>query len=119
MHPNIHISFLRQLNRATQFRDNYLNVFSITPKFSYALVSNEKFKLAPYAGPFVSRIVGLKTNELLLAYANTNLTKWGLEWGLRMDVTIGKVTFRLIPYSSQRSIEDFYRQSMVSLLVKI
>ena len=62
MHPNINISFLHSNADRVVF-PSYLNVFSPSPKVSYEIVSKARFKLAPFANPFASYLLGLKGND--------------------------------------------------------
>ena len=118
IHPNINISFLYS-NLSRNIFPSYLNVMSLSPKVSYEIISIEKLKIAPFANPFMSFFLGLQSGDYFFESKEINLFKWGLEGGLRVDFIIGKTTIRLIPLSLQRSIEDFYQQGMISLMVRI
>ncbi len=118
IHPGINISFLYS-NLSRNGFPSYLNIMSLSPKVSYEIISKEKLKIAPFANPFTSFLLGLQSDDFNFESEEINLFKWGLEGGLRVDFIIGKTTIRLIPLSTQRSIEDFYRQGMISLMISI
>ncbi|MDE0472822.1 MAG: hypothetical protein OXH57_12875 [Ekhidna sp.] len=120
MHPNINISFLySEYDRPSLLPSQYLNVISLSPKVSYEILSTERWKIAPFANPFVSVLLGLESGSFFSDTETINRFKSGIEGGLRFDFMIGNTTFRLIPISFQRSLEDFYRQGMISLMVGI
>ena len=118
MHPNINISFLHS-NADRVVSPVHLNALSFSPKVSYEIISKERFKLAPFANPFASYLLGLQGNDLLFESETIDRFTWGIEGGIRVDVVVGETTVRLIPLSVQRSIGDFYQQVMISLLVSI
>ncbi len=118
MHPNINISFLYSNVDRNGF-PSYLNVISLSPKISYEVLSKERLKIAPFANPFTSYLLGLQSNDFFFESETINYFKWGIEGGVRVDFIIDKTILRLIPLSAQRSIEDFYMQGMISLMVKI
>lgn len=120
MHPNINISFLHS-NADRLVFPAYLNALSLSPKVSYEIVSKARFKVAPFANPFASYLLGLQGNDFFSFSETIDRFKWGIEAGIRVDVVVGKTMVRLIPLSVQRAIEneDFYQQVMISLLVGI
>lgn len=119
MHPNINVSFLFSEYNKPYFA-SYLNAFTISPKVSYEVITKERFKIALYANPFASFLLGLRSDDFDLFESKTiNEFKRGVEGGLRVDFMLGKTTVRLIPVSIQRSVHDFYGQGMISLLVRI
>ena len=115
-HPNINVSFLFSGLRQS-FLPSYFNVISLSPKVSYEIISGKTFKIAPFANPFASFLPGLRSNNLAFHAEKIMRYKWGVEGGLRIDFSIGNTVIRLVPLSVQRSIEDFYRHGMISLLV--
>lgn len=120
MHPNINISFLYS-NVDRQGFPNYFNAISLSPKVSYEIISKEKWKVAPFANPFTSYLIGLESEifGVLSESFPIDTFKWGFEGGLRVDFIVGTTTIRLVPLSIQSSIDDYYAQLMVSLLVSI
>ena len=120
IHPNINITFLySDYDRPVSLSSQYLNVITLSPKVSYEILSTERWKIAPFANPFVSVLLGLESGSFFSDTETINRFKSGIEGGLRFDFVIGKTTFRLIPISFQRSLEDLYRQGMISLMVGI
>ncbi|MDE0472821.1 MAG: hypothetical protein OXH57_12870 [Ekhidna sp.] len=116
MHPNLHVSFLFSDYNST-FQPIYLNVISFSPKVSYEVFSGKKIKLAPYANPFVSFLLGLQSEYAVFESETLNDLGSGFEVGIKIDFMIGKTALRFIPLSVQRSLEDLYRQGMISLMV--
>ena len=118
MHPNLHVSFLFSDYDRT-FQPIYFNVISFSPKVSYEIFSGKKIRLAPYANPFFSVLLGLQSENAVFESETINDFRSGLEVGIKIDFIIGKTVLRLIPISVQRSLEDLYRQGMISLMVGI
>ena len=120
IHPNINISFLYSNADRIVF-PSYLNALTLSPKVSYEIIFKERFKLGPFANPFASYLLGLKGDDFLFESQTIDRFTWGIEGGIRVDVVVGKTIIRLIPLSTQISIEDpyLYQQLMVSLLVSI
>ncbi|MDN5210719.1 hypothetical protein QQ020_01630 [Fulvivirgaceae bacterium BMA12] len=117
MHPNLHVSFLFSgVDR--DFNPIYLNIISISPKVSYEVISIKKVKVAPYANPFLSMLLGLQSGDPALESAPIDKLKGGIESGVRVDMVLSKTTIRLIPIAVQLG-ESFYRQRMISLLFKL
>ncbi|MBC6425149.1 MAG: hypothetical protein GDA51_01495 [Ekhidna sp.] len=95
VHPNINITFL-YANVDVPSIASYVNIMSLSPKISYEVFSRERLKIAPFANPFAS--YGLQPDYAIFS-ATSNRFKSGIEGGLRLDFTIKKTTFRLIPIS--------------------
>ena len=120
MHPNISTSFVFSNYDRLGF-PLYFNVFTVSPKISYGLFTFGKVKIAPYANPFASFILGIKSDDFNFESETINTSKWGLEGGLMIDLKLEKTVLRFIPVTAQRSLQkgDFYLQAMASLLIEI
>ena len=117
MHPSLHVSFLfSEIDRPSP---SYLNIISVSPKISYEVISGKGIKVAPYAGPFVSRLWGIK--GIIFGADPIGTFIGGLEWGIRIDIKIGKTsTVRFIPFAIQVEKEGLYTQAtMFSLLLSL
>ena len=120
MHPALHVSFLfSELDRP--LLPSYLNIISVSPKISYEVISGKGIKVAPYASPFVSMLLGLRGGGLLFESDPINTFRGGLEGGIRIDIMLGKTsTIRFIPFAIQMEKEGLYTQAtMFSLLLSL
>ena len=87
MHPSLHVSFLfSDTDRA--FEPVYVNVISISPKVSYEVLSGKKIKIAPYANPFLSLLLGLQSGAPAFESAPIDKLKGGVESGIRVDINL-------------------------------
>ena len=119
MHPALHVSFLfSELDRP--LLPSYLNVISVSPKISYEVISGKGIKVAPYASPFVSMLLGLRGGGLLFESDTIGTFIGGLQWGIRVDIMLGKTTVRFIPFAIQTEKDGLYTQAtMFSLLLNL
>jgi len=117
IHPSLHISFLFS-DADRVFEPLYLNVISISPKVSYEVFSGKKVKIAPYANPFLSMLLGLQSGDPAFESTPIDEFKSGIESGIRIDINQNKTTFRIIPVAVQLG-KSQYRQAMISLMVRI
>lgn len=117
MHPNLHVSFLFS-DADRDFEPLYLNVISISPKVSYEVVSGKEVKIAPYANPFLSMLLGLQSGDPAFESAPIDEFKGGIESGIRVDLVLNETTIRIIPIAVQLG-ESLYRQGMISLLLRL
>ena len=117
MHPNLHVSFLySDVDRV--FEPLYLNIISLSPKVSFEMISTKKMKVAPYANPFLSMLLGLKSGDPAFESAPIDKLKGGIEIEVRFDMALGKTTIRLISIAVQLG-KSFYRKGMISLLFRL
>ena len=119
MHPGLHVSFLfSELERP--LLPSYLNIISLSPKISYEVISGKGVKVAPYASPFVSTLLGLRGGGWLFQSEPIGKFKGGIEGGIRIDIILRKTTIRIIPFAIQIEKEEFYTQvTMMSLLLSL
>ena len=121
MHPNVHVSFLYS-DADRVFQPLYLNIISLSPKVSFEAISikkmNKRMKIAPYANPFLSMLMGLQPGDPAFESSPIDKFKGGFECGVRADVVLGKTTIRLIPIAVQFG-KSSYRQGMSSLLFRL
>ena len=119
IHPALHASFLfSELGRP--LLPSYLNIISVSPKVSYEVISGKGVKVAPYASPFVSMLMGLRGGGWLFQSDPIGTFKGGLAWGIRVDIMLGKTMVRFIPFAIQTEKDGLYTQAtMFSLLLSL
>ena len=119
MHPALHVSFLfSEIDRP--FLPSYLNIISVSPKISYEVVSGKGIKVAPYASPFISMLLGLRGGGLLFESEPIGTFIGGLEGGIRIDIILRNTTIRFIPFAIRMEKDGLHTQAtMFSLLLRL
>lgn len=87
---------------------------------NFDLVSTNKFRIAPFVGPSLIWISGLRAEGGSFPTNSIDIYKLGLEGGLSLSyIHSEKFSMKLIPLTFTRATKDFRQGNILSLLFQI